>query len=53
MNFTRLPRAAAATGADLTLLVGQLRPAPAERARKLETAATALEKVRGGARRRS
>lgn len=40
-------------GVDLTLLVEQLRLTPAERARKLESAATALEKVRGAARRRA
>jgi hypothetical protein len=40
-------------GVDLTLLVEQLRLTPAERARKLELASTALEKVRGIARRRS
>lgn len=39
-------------GVDLTLLVEQLRLTPAERARKLESASTALEKVRGVARRR-
>jgi hypothetical protein len=40
-------------GVDLTLLVEQLRLTPAERARKLEAAATVLERVRGIARRRS
>lgn len=45
--------AAAAMGVDLTLLIEQLRLTPAERARKLESAVTALEKVRGAARRRS
>ena len=40
-------------GIDLTLLVEQLRLTPAERARKLELASTALEQVRGAARRRS
>jgi hypothetical protein len=40
-------------GVDLTLLVEQLRLTPAERVRKLESAAAALEKVRGAARRRS
>jgi hypothetical protein len=40
-------------GVDLTLLVEQLRLTPAERARKLEEASTALERVRGVARRRS
>ena len=39
-------------GIDLTLLLEQLRLTPAERARKLESASTALEKVRGAARRR-
>jgi len=38
-------------GVDLTLLVEQLRLTPAERVRKLESASTALEKVRGAARR--
>ena len=38
---------------DLTLLVEQLRLTPAKRARKLEIASTALEQVRGIARRRS
>jgi len=37
-------------GVDLTLLVEQLRLTPAERARKLELASTALERVRGVAR---
>ena len=40
-------------GVDLTLLIAQLRLTPSERARKLESASTALEKVRGVARRRS
>jgi hypothetical protein len=40
-------------GIDLTLLVEQLRLTPAERARKLELSSTALERVRGTARRRS
>jgi hypothetical protein len=40
-------------GVDLTLLVCQLRLTPAERARKLEEASSALQKVRGAARRRS
>ena len=40
-------------GIDLTLLIEQLRLTPAERARKLERASTALEQVRGVARRRS
>jgi hypothetical protein len=39
-------------GIDLTLLMEQLRLTPAERARKLEIASTALERVRGIARRR-
>jgi hypothetical protein len=39
-------------GIDLTLLVEQLRLTPSERARKLESASTALERVRGAARRR-
>ena len=37
-------------GIDLTLLAEQLRLTPAERARKLERASKALEKVRGVAR---
>jgi hypothetical protein len=37
-------------GIDLTLLISQLRLTPAERARKLEDAATALEQIRGAAR---
>ena len=40
-------------GIDLTLLVEQLRLTPAERAGKLELASTALEQVRGIARRRA
>lgn len=44
--------AAKAYGIDLTLLIAQLRLTPAERARKLERTATALEQVRGLARRR-
>jgi hypothetical protein len=40
-------------GIDLTLLISQLRLTPAERARKLEDAATALEQIRGAARKRS
>jgi hypothetical protein len=40
-------------GIDLTLLMEQLRLTPAERARKLESASTAMERVRGVARRRS
>ena len=40
-------------GIDLTLLIEQLRLTHAERARKLERASTALEQVRGVARRRS
>jgi hypothetical protein len=39
-------------GVDLTLLVEQLRLTPAERVRKLELASSALDKVRGAARRR-
>jgi hypothetical protein len=39
-------------GIDLTLLVDQLRPKRAERARKLEDASMVLERVRGTARRR-
>ncbi|HEY7336204.1 MAG TPA: hypothetical protein VH639_15045 [Bryobacteraceae bacterium] len=42
--------AAKAHGIDLTLLIEQLRLSPAERARRLEADATALEKVRGVAR---
>jgi hypothetical protein len=38
-------------GVDLTLLIEQLRLTPAERARKLENASTAMELVRGIARR--
>jgi hypothetical protein len=45
--------AAAEYGIDMTLLVEQLRLTPAERAKKLESASTALEKVRGIARKRS
>jgi hypothetical protein len=45
--------AAANYGVDLTLLVEQLRLSPAERAAKLESAATALARVRGIARKRS
>ena len=45
--------AAAKHGIDLTLLVEQLRLTPAERAKKLERASTALEQVRGIARGRS
>ena len=44
--------AASLHGIDLTLLVEQLRLTPAERARKLELASTALAQVRGAARRR-
>ena len=40
-------------GLDLTLLVEQLRLTPAERGKKLEFASTALERVRGIARKRS
>ncbi len=39
-------------GIDLTLLIEQLRLTPDERARKLEHATTALNQVRGIARRR-
>lgn len=39
-------------GIDLSLLIAQLRLTPAERARKLESATIALERVRGIARRR-
>ena len=39
-------------GIDLTLLMEQLRLTPAERARKLDSSSTALEGVRGIARRR-
>jgi hypothetical protein len=45
--------AAANYGIDMTLLVEQLRLTPAERAKKLESASIALEKVRGIARKRS
>jgi len=45
--------AASNYGTDLTLLVEQLRLTPAERAVKLELASTALERVRGAARKRS
>ena len=38
-------------GIDLTLLIAQLRLTPAERVRKLESASTTLEGVRGAARR--
>ncbi len=44
--------AAAKFGIDLTLLVSQLRLTPDERARKLQVASTAIEQVRGIARRR-
>jgi hypothetical protein len=44
--------AASESGIDLTLLVEQLRLTPGERASKLEIASTALEKVRGAARKR-
>jgi hypothetical protein len=37
-------------GIDLTLLISQLRRTPAERAEESEDAATALEEVRGAAR---
>jgi hypothetical protein len=40
-------------GIDLTLVIGQLRLTPTERVRKLQRAATSLERVRGIARRRS
>jgi hypothetical protein len=40
-------------GIDLTLLIEQLRLTPAERIRALEAAASALEQLRGAARRRS
>ena len=40
-------------GIDLTLLISQLRLTPAERARRLEDAATALEQIRGIARKHS
>ena len=40
-------------GIDLTLLISQLRLTPAERARQLEDAATALEQIRGIARKRT
>ncbi len=40
-------------GVDLTLLVEQLRLTPAERAKKLESATMALEKVRGIGRKRA
>jgi hypothetical protein len=39
--------AARVYGIDLTLLISQLRLSPAERARQLEDAATALKKIRG------
>ena len=45
--------AASNQGIDLTLLVEQLRLTPAERAKTLELASTALEQVRGIADRRS
>ena len=40
-------------GIDLTLLIGQLRLTPDQRARKLQQASMELEKVRGIARRRN
>lgn len=40
-------------GIDLTLLIEQLRLTPAERIQGLQAAASALEKIRGAARRRS
>jgi hypothetical protein len=45
--------AAAKYGIDLTLIMEQLRRTPAERARKLERAATAIAKYRGAARKRA
>jgi hypothetical protein len=39
-------------GVSLGLLIEQLRLTPAERARKIESASTALEEVRGAARKR-
>ena len=52
--FIRHPEAASKRreimASILTLLVEQLRLTPAERARKLEQASTALEQVRGAAR---
>jgi len=39
-------------GVDLTLLIEQLRLTPAERVRRMHSAAQAAEKVRGSARRR-
>jgi len=45
--------AAAKYGIDLTLIVEQLRRTPAERARKLERAATASARYRGVARKRA
>jgi hypothetical protein len=39
-------------GVSLSLLIEQLRLTPAERARKIESASTALEEVRGIARKR-
>ncbi|MBI2687600.1 MAG: hypothetical protein HYX27_14915 [Acidobacteria bacterium] len=40
-------------GVDLSLLIEQLRLTPAERAKKLEQATLALDRVRGVARRRT
>jgi hypothetical protein len=40
-------------GVSLGLLIEQLRLTPAERARKLESAANAMEKIRGTARKTS
>ena len=45
--------AAAKYGIDLTLIIEQLRRTPAERARKLERAATVIAKYRGAARKRA
>ena len=39
-------------GISLSLLIEQLRLTPAERARKIESASTVLEEVRGAARKR-
>jgi hypothetical protein len=40
-------------GVDLSLLIEQLRRTPAERARKLERAATVIARYRGAARKRA
>ena len=40
-------------GVDMSLLIEQLRRTPAERARKLEDAATVISKYRGAARKRA